>query len=176
LKTVVIYESLFGNTHLVAEHVAEAAGLHGEVVLVPVGEATSEVIDGADLLVVGGPTHVHGLTWSATRHAAEAEAAKHDDRTLDPDAEGPGLRTWFHGLGQVHGTPAAAFDTRFDGPAEFTGRASKGIGRRLRHHGFSEVAEPESFLVDKDNHLLAGESDRARRWADGLVSRLTAAG
>jgi hypothetical protein len=112
LKTVVIYESLFGNTHLVAEHVAEAAG----------------------------------------------------------------LRTWFHGLGQVHGTPAAAFDTRFDGPAEFTGRASKGIGRRLRHHGFSEVAEPESFLVDKDNHLLAGESDRARRWADGLVSRLTAAG
>jgi hypothetical protein len=38
------------------------------------------------------------------------------------------------------------------------------------------VAEPESFLVDKDNHLLAGESDRARRWADGLVSRLTAAG
>jgi hypothetical protein len=38
------------------------------------------------------------------------------------------------------------------------------------------VAEPESFLVDKDNHLLAGESDRARLWADRLLDRLTAAG
>jgi hypothetical protein len=175
MKTVVIYESLYGNTHLVAERVAEAAGLRGDVALVPVGEATPELISGADLLVVGGPTHIHGLTWSATRHAAETDAAKHDDRALDPDAEGPGLRTWFHGLGQVDGTPAAVFDTRFDGPAEFTGRASKGIGRRLRHHGFSEVAEPESFLVDKDSHLLEGEADRARRWAAGVLDRVSAA-
>ncbi|MEI4878425.1 hypothetical protein, partial [Klebsiella pneumoniae] len=31
--------------------------------------------------------------------------------TLDPSAEGPGLRDWLAGLGQIH-TRGAAFDTR----------------------------------------------------------------
>jgi hypothetical protein len=40
---------------------------------------------------------------------------------------------------------ATAFDTRIDAPVALTGRASKGITRMLRHHGFTVVADPESF-------------------------------
>ncbi len=64
--------------------------------------------------------------------------------------------------------PAAAFDTRMSGPPTFTGRASKGIARRLRKHGASLVAPPMSFLVTKETHLEADEEERARAWGDEL--------
>jgi hypothetical protein len=49
--------------------------------------------------------------------------------------------------------PAAAFDTRVDLPVALTGRASKGIARKLRRHGATLISRPESFLVTKDNHF-----------------------
>jgi hypothetical protein len=69
---------------------------------------------------------------------------------------------------------AAAFDTRMPGPSAFTGRASHAIDRHLRRHGFSRIAAPESFLVDKQNHLLPGEADRAREWGSALATTLLA--
>jgi hypothetical protein len=116
---------------------------------------------------------MHGESWSMTRSAARSAAAKDDDLELDPDAEGPGLRTWFHGLGKVPGVRAAAFDTRIDGNPTFTGRASKGIARKLRHHGFDLVAEPESFLVTGDSVLVEGEDDRAEGWARSVLDAVT---
>ena len=168
MRVVIVYESLYGNTHLVAEKVAEGVNQRAEAVVVPVGEATPEVLAGADFLVVGGPTHMHGLSTSTSRRMAEADAEKRD-LVLDPDAESEGLRTWFHTLEPGDGRPSAAFDTRLDGLAGFTGRASRGIARRLRHHGFELAVDPESFLVDKENHLVPGEGDRAREWAGRLV-------
>src|SRR3954469_5353457 len=53
MKTVVVYESMYGNTHLIAEAVAagirEAEG--SEVVVVPVDVAFPAVLADADLLV-----------------------------------------------------------------------------------------------------------------------------
>ena len=175
MKIMIVYESMYGNTHLVAEKMAEGASLRADATLVPVSDATAELIAGADLLVVGGPTHLHGLSSSMSRRAATADAAKRDQGS-DPDAETEGLRSWFHSLSPGDGRPSAAFDTRLDGSAAFTGRASPGIARRLHHHGFRVVVDPESFIVDKENHLIAGEGDRARAWADGLVSKLTTVG
>jgi hypothetical protein len=97
------------------------------------------------------------------------EDAEKRDRALDPDAESEGLRAWLDTLEPGGGRRSAAFDTRLDGPAAFTGRASRGIARRLRHHGFELAVDPESFLVDKENHLISGEGDRAREWAARLV-------
>ena len=172
VRVVIVYESMYGNTHLVAEKMAEGVNSRAEAVIVPVAKASHELVEGADLLVVGGPTHMHGLSSSMSRHAAESDAEK-QRRVIDPDAEGEGLRTWFHGLDRTSGTPSAAFDTRLDGPTEFTGRAAKGIVHRLEHHGFRVIAAPESFIVDKENHLLPGEGDRARAWAIDLVEKLS---
>lgn len=168
MRAVVVYESMYGNTHLVADAIAEGLAPIGEVEVVPVDGATAAVLAGADLLVVGGPTHAHGMSSKATRQGAVADAAKPErDLHLDPDAEGPGLRDWF---GSVDGLPAkaAAFDTRMDAPPILTGRASKGIAKRLRHHGCDVVAEPMSFLVTKGNHLVDDEAAHARAWGAGL--------
>jgi hypothetical protein len=175
MRAVVIYESMFGNTHGVADAIAqglrEADGV--EVTVHPVGEANADLLGQADLVVVGGPTHVHGMSRASTRKSAVEMVDKPDiDLELDPDAEGPGLRDWFDTLAE-HDAHAAAFDTRVDAPAALTGRASKGIARKLHHHGFLIVDDPQSFLVDKENHIEPGENERARAWGAHLATVVT---
>lgn len=174
MRAVVVYESMFGNTHEVADHVAEGLRSRHEVVIVPVGDATPEVVGAADYLVVGGPTHVHGLSSSASRKSAAEMAGKEPGLELDDGASGPGLRDWLEGLPSGHVHAAAAFDTRADAPAMLTGRASKGIAKRLARHGYRVIADPESFLVDKQNHLLPGEAERATKWGVELAAMLAA--
>lgn len=177
MRAVVVYESMFGNTRAVAEAVASGireAVVPADVTVVPVGTAAPEMVEEADLVVVGGPTHAHGMSRASTRAAAPDYVRRsHGGLRLDDAAAGPGVRDWFDTLGQTD-TSAAAFDTRVKGPAAITGKASKGIRRELRHHGFALVGEPESFFVDRTNHLHAGELERARRWGSALAARLSA--
>jgi flavodoxin-like protein len=173
VRAVVVYESMYGNTHLVADAIGDGLRKTGDVVVVPVDDAERHLVDGADLVIVGGPTHAHGMSRARTREAAAKAAHEPDsDLVLDPDAEGPGLREWFDSLGQIT-TNAAAFDTRLHMPAPITGRASKGIARRLRQHGFTVVTEPESFLVTKDDHLEVDEKTRALDWGARLATSMT---
>ena len=170
MRALVVYESMYGNTHAVAESIARGLRAGGDAEAVPVAGATPEAIAAADLLVVGGPTHVHGMTTERTRQAAREAADKPDaDLAMDPDAEGPGLREWFDALVLPAGRPAAAFDTRMHGPAVVTGRASRGITKRLQRHGATMVAAPKSFLVDKHAHLDAEEAARAEAWGAALA-------
>ena len=170
---VVVYESMFGNTHVIADRIA--TGLRerlDDVTVVPVHDATAELVGATDLLVVGGPTHVHGMSSHLSRQSAKDMAAKDEDLDLDPDAEGPGLRDWFDEVPTGQSGRAAAFDTRVHATTLVTGQASKGIAKRLGRHGFELVAEPESFFVDKENHLEAEEADRASAWGRRLAESL----
>src|SRR5512140_2757465 len=93
MRAVVVYESMYGNTHLIAD--AIGAGLESafDVRIVPVSHAGPEVIADADLVVVGGPTHAHGMSRASTRKAAVQAADKPvGGLTVEPDALGPGLR------------------------------------------------------------------------------------
>lgn len=169
MRSVVVYESMFGNTHAVAEAIATGLRRTGEVVIVPVEQATQDVLHGADLVVVGGPTHAHGMSSSQSRKGAPDYVEKsHGDLTLEDGWDGMGLRDWFQELPD-HACAAGAFDTRADVAALLSGRASKGIAARLQKHGCRLVAEPESFLV-KDNHLLEHELDRAADWGASLAA------
>jgi hypothetical protein len=176
MNILVVYESSYGNTHLIAEAIGEGLGAGSNVEVLPVAKAAPERVRRAGLVVVGGPTHAHGMSRAQTRRAAVDAADKPASQLrLDPDAEGIGLREWFNELGSIT-TSAAAFDTRVDAPALITGRASKGISRQLRWLGFRETAEPMSFLVSKDNHLADGQLAAARQWGELLASTITAVG
>jgi Flavodoxin len=172
MRAVVVYESMYGNTHLVADAIGAGLDAAFDVWVVPVSQADPAVLDGAGLVVVGGPTHVHGMSRESTRKAAvEAADKPASPLKLDPDAAGPGLREWFASLGH-YPVKAAAFDTRMHAPAALTGRASKGVARLLRAHGFEVIAEPESFLVTKQDRLEPDETTRAREWGTKLAASI----
>jgi len=176
MRAVVVYESMFGNTRQIADAIGTGLVDGCVVSVIPVAQAGQDQIKTADLVVVGGPTHVHGMTRASTRQGAAKMAEEADSSVvLEPDAVAEGLREWLDALGKSKvGRRAAAFDTRMPGPAALTGRASKGISRALRHHGYEVVADPESFIVTRQNTLEPGEEDRARTWGARLATILAA--
>jgi len=171
MRAVVVYESMFGSTRKVGEAIAEGLSDCAEVSVVSVARADAHTLDGADLVVVGGPTHIHGMSRPSTRKAARGASDKAGSALeLEEGADsGPGVREWLGGLGRLRVAGAAAFDTRFQGLPAFTGRASKSIGRLLARHGARIAAPPESFVVDKTGALLDGELKRARSWGEHLT-------
>ncbi|MCC7076797.1 MAG: flavodoxin domain-containing protein [Acidimicrobiia bacterium] len=183
MRALVVYESLYGNTHTVAAAIAAGLGGSIEAEALAVDDATEARMACADLLVVGGPTHAHGMTSSTSReHTVEEEHRREMEadpakpaHELDEAATGEGLRDWFHHLPESGGGKAASFDTRFDKPRVLTGSAAHAIARRLHHRGFILVDEPMSFFVEHaEGPLAAGEEERARQWGEVLASRLEA--
>ena len=125
VRALVVYESMYGNTHVIASNIADGLRADCEVTLVPVAEATWDLVADADLLVAGAPTHMHGLSSRSTRRMAAKAAAKDPSGLrMDQNAGGPGMRDWLRDLGHRNGL-AAAFDTRLNGVPAFTGRASR---------------------------------------------------
>jgi hypothetical protein len=175
MTTLVVYESMYGNTRAIAEAIADTLAAAGDdVTVTPVADAPAQ--PHADPLVVGGPTHMHGLSTSMSRHMA-VKAADEEDGHVEPGAgDEYGLRQWLKALPDRDGAKAAAFDTRGDAKAALTGSAARGIARRLRRHRYSVIGS-ESYLVDDaEGPLSTGELDRARAWASGLAgTRETAA-
>jgi hypothetical protein len=169
MRGLVVYESMFGNTRLIAAAIADGLGGRMDVRVVRAAEVQPEDLTGLDCLVVGAPTHAHGLPRTSTRQSAPGYLDKpENDLALEPGADSePGVREWLDALPTL-GLPGAAFDTRVHGSAMVTGRASRGISKVLAQHGMAVALPPESFLVDKHSRLTAGEIDRARAWGAQL--------
>ena len=94
MTTLVVHESMFGNTRTIAMAIAEA--LPRPVVVTCVAEAPHPLPAHVDLLVVGGPTHAFSMSRSTTRHDAVAQGAATAD-------EERGIREW---LGDLPPDPA----------------------------------------------------------------------
>ena len=167
---VIVYESMFGATRRIAE--ALEAGLRevSPVALVSIADIGS-LLHQPRVVIVGAPTHGHGLSRPESRVEA-ARWALHDRKhlTLEPGID-DGVREW------LQTRPSwishhAAFDTRADMPRIFSGSAAAAIDRRLTKLGSDAIDEPHSFLVDRTSRLLDGEEDRAREWGRELGRRI----
>lgn len=170
-RVTIVYESMFGSTRRVAEAVARGLGPDIATTLVRVADAPDSVTD-TDLLVVGAPTHVHGLSRPQTRaEAAKWGADPERDLELEPATDGIGVREW---LDRVDEVPAhcAVFDTRADIPEIFSGSAAKKIEHELRRMRSDPLVERRSFLVDKQSHLEPGELERAEEWGRQIAASM----
>jgi hypothetical protein len=163
---LVVYESMFGNTALIAEAIGE--GLRDHFATVDVVNVTSapDAVDDVDLLVVGAPTHAFGMPRPKTRDAARQSGAS--------EVADRGVREWLQTLPRpAHPIAAAAFDTHTQ--AHVPGSARHPIDRRLRRRGFRTTA-PISFTVtDTPGPLADGELDAARGWAATVVPAMAKA-
>ena len=174
MRSIVVYESMFGNTHEVAERIAANLEELGEVRVEATKNITPSETANVQLLVVGGPTHLHGMSSNASRKSAQQTASEDPSIDLDDEFGGPGLRGWIRGLPEGEGHFCAAFDTRAHKPEVLTGSAARGIARRLRHHGYVELLEHESFVLDGNGPIHADELERAHEWGRALAKRCKA--
>jgi flavodoxin len=157
MKTLVIFDSQFGNTERLAEMIAQRLG----------ADAPLWAADGAakvalqqrdwDLLVIGAPTQNHTVS--------------------------PTMRALLQGIGHraLKDAHAAVFDTRYRLSRFLTGSAAHWIAMRLASAGAALVVAPESFFVERDasppgeqrrhahERLEVGEEERAQAWASALA-------
>lgn len=145
MNTIVIYDSLYGNTKVIAQ--AIAAGIPGEVKLIHVDTVSTNEIRAADLLIVGGPTHGGG----------PSDVMKAFLTTLDDTA--------------LTGKPAATFDTRLTWWwLRPFGYAAPKIAKHLEKKGGRPVGKAEGFFVTGGKGpLQAGEVERTATWAAEIV-------
>lgn len=156
MAALVVFESFFGNTEMVARAIAEALGAPHAARARRVDALEPGDLDGVDLLVVGSAT-----------------------RAFRPS---PGTQAWLSKLapGRLEGIRVAAFDTRMDvtkvgNPflsflARLFGYAAEPIAKALARAGGVPVGAPAGFVVEaKEGPLRDGETDRARAWATRLL-------
>ncbi len=176
MRVLVVYESMYGQTGAVAERIAMGLTRTHTALLTPVPRATPEAVADADALVVGAPTHHHGLSTSESRGLArQAVEEGFVDLPMRADPLAPGIREWLDSLVPPEGCLGVAFDTRVVGPTILTGRAVHEIDKGLARIGALIVVAPESFLVHEDSSLVDGEGDRAEAWGRTVGAALTAA-
>lgn len=166
MRALVVYESMFGSTRIIAEAVAIGLSTQGiDVEASEVGTTSPQIDADVDLLVVGAPTHTFTLSRPETRSAAA-------EQTAQPlVSAGIGLREWLDALPRGLELTVAAFDTHAD--KKVPGAASRAAHRRLRRRGYRAVLPAECFYVaDMQGPLVDGEIDRARDWGAELALAL----
>jgi hypothetical protein len=171
MRALIVYESMFGNTEEIAQAVAKGMQSYLATDVLEIAQAPVRLVDDVELLVVGGPTHGHGLSRPATREAAGKQTGN------SPVSRGRGLREWLQSLpSPSHETAVAAFDTRFDKPRWLTGSAARGAARILRRRGYRLITEPASFYVTSTSGPLAeNERGRAQEWGAAVGAAATSA-
>lgn len=160
MSTLVVYESMWGNTRRVAEAVAE--GLGDDAPVVDVAEAPRPLPRDVDTLVVGGPTHAFSMSRASTRQDAQTKGAEQAHVTS-------GIREWLGALPASDHVRVATFDTRIASVRHLPGSAAKAAAKEARRHHLGSVIATESFYVaDMAGPPLDGELDRARTWGASL--------
>lgn len=161
MKTLIVYESMFGNTHEVADAVAVGLAGTGLVDVVDVSWAP-EVLDGIDLLVVGGPTHAFSMSRASTRAEAATQGAT--------DASAIGIREWLDALPECSPpVRLATFDTHV-AQKWVPGSAAKAAAHSAKHHGLRAVARESFYVEGTKGPLSDGERDRATAWGRSLAA------
>jgi hypothetical protein len=174
MHALVIYESMFGNTRAIAEAVANGLSARMPVEIKEVGAAPMVIDEDVSLLVVGAPTHAHGMSKPETRRSA-ADKAEPDRAIVSGSI---GLREWLSALGAAPSHVAVAtFDTRIKGPGLLWGSAAKSAETQLKKAGANIVSPAQSFFVGGPlgsayDAVAEGELDRARSWGEHLASEL----
>ena len=159
MKSLVIYDSYFGNTEKLAQAVGKALGTEKTVSVVRVAEAGLNLLEGIDLLVVASPTRGFRPSEGTTKFLNSLPA------------------------GALQGVQAAVFDTRIDLETiknkvfKFIvrrgGYANKAIAKALEKKGAVVLQPIEGFFVDdSEGPVSAGEIERAVEWAAGIKAAM----
>jgi flavodoxin len=148
MLSLIVYESDRCNTEAIARVLGDEFSRTRPTLLVRLDDMAYRIPVGVDLLVIGSSTQNRRPTPLLDRWL----------QALDPH--------------EVRGLTAVVFDTRSPLPGWLSGSAAREITRLLLAKGAHILEQPMSFFADAgQGHLLDGELERARRWAQMVGDR-----
>jgi len=156
MKSMILYDSVFGNTEHLARCMGDTLAALGECRVIRVQDFTRGMLQGTELILLGSPTRAFKPT----------PAMMNLLRSLPP--------------GALETVDVGVFDTRIaqdDIPVKFvrflqkkSGAAAGVMAKYLVRRRVPLLAEPEGFYVLKSEGPLGeGELERAAAWARDLA-------
>ena len=148
-RTIVLYDTLFGNTERIAKVIARGVQRHGEVDCLNIKNADPDRLSHYSLVAVGAPTQA----FSASKPMKEF-LARLEEKNLA-------------------GRYGFAFDTKLD--SRFSGSAAKYIESRLQDIGLEMIRPRASAIVKggtKDAGLRSGEEEVFESLGDEIGAAL----
>ena len=145
MKTLVVYDSVHGNTEKIARAIGSA--IEGEVQVLRAGDVDISALKTYDLVIVGAPTYGGRPTPAMLEFLAKVPAA-----------------AW-------QGKKVASFDTRI--PAKWVkifGYAAGKIAGRLKKMGATVLGSEGFFVKGTEGPLVEGELERAAALAQQWVT------
>ncbi len=152
MKTLIIYDSKFGNTEKIAKEIGQVLSEQDKVEIKYVGKVCTTDLNNVGFLIVGTPTHGFSPSEKTGKFLNSLKG------------------------GSLGGVKVAAFDTRTSKKeinskwflkilVNFFGYAAKPLSKKFVNKG-GELVEPYAgFEVKgKEGPLLEGELERARNW------------
>ncbi len=156
MKTLLVYDSVYGNTEKIAQIIGNVLRAQNETQVLRIGDFKSTDWKNVNLLIVGSPTQQFRAT--------------------------PTIKKFLGSLrkGELNGIQVGAFDTRLgmeDLPSRILppfvkifGYAARPIADGLVKKGGKLVVPPEGFYVKgTEGPLLEGEVERAMDWAKQII-------
>jgi flavodoxin I len=143
MKTLVLFDSAYGNT----EKIAQAIGTATAAKVLRFADASPNDIKAYDFIFIGSPTQGGRPTQAA--------------------------QTFLGQIATFKGMKMASFDTRVSARwVGIFGFAAGKIAENVKGKGAELMAPPEAFFVKgKSGPLKDGELERAAGWAKGLLPK-----
>lgn len=162
MKSLVIFDSVYGNTEKIALAVGEALGKPEDVRVVKVSEAKADQLAGVDLFVLGVPTQ---------RFRTTAVVSEFLERIPANGLKGVKVAVFDTRLTteEINKTSILAFFVKLFGRNAY---AAWPMANRLTKKGGKLVGNPEGFCVKgMEGPLVEGEIDRAVNWARQVAAQ-----
>jgi flavodoxin len=141
MKSLIIYDSFFGNTKLIAQTIGKELG--EETRIIHVSEFQGSMLQGLNLLVVGSPI----LGWRPSEKTQE----------------------FLNNLPELKDIKICTFDTRMN--IIIHGDATKKMSEKLVTLGGDMIIKPQMFYVTgKEGPLAKGELEKAKELGKQLKS------
>jgi len=158
MKVLVVYDSVYKNTEIIAQAISSVLPA-AAVKVIKADTVTQADLDGINLLVAGSPTQGGRAVANLQKFLTEIPSNR------------------------LKGIKVAAFDTRMTGEnhgfalrllVKTIGYAAGRIAQSLLSKGGELILPPEGFIVnDREGPLKDGELERAAAWGKMLLLKIS---